>query len=1053
MQESAAFTIYNASAGSGKTFTLVKEYLKLILQSNKEGYYRHLLAITFTNKAVAEMKQRIIKNLFLFSKPEVISDPPQMLLQLSHETTLTVEELHRRAHNILKHLLHHYAGFTIETIDRFNHQLLRTFAKDLKLPQNFEVSLDAPQLLAEAVDQLIAKAGIDAEITSVLLDFALEKTDDDKSWDISKDIAQAAQIILSENDGPHLAKLKNKSLHDFLMFKKRLLAYKLELTQKIKQTASETLQLIEEAGLQYNDFNRGSFPSHLQKLANADFTVSWDSQWQTAMTDTPMYPKRVAKETPEIVPIIDELVPVFVSNFETTKQDIIQVLLLDAILKNITPLSVVNLVNQELEIIKSDRSIMPISEFNAIINNEIKNQPAPFIYERLGEKYRHFFIDEFQDTSLLQWQNLIPLIDNALSQQTIDEEQGSLLLVGDAKQAIYRWRGGLPEQFIGLYGAENPFSVSEKKVLNLETNYRSCDAVIDFNNAFFSFTASYFGNVTHQDLYKIGNRQASTQKKGGYVKFEFIPCENKAVAHEIYAQKVLETITHITNVGFEYSDICILTRTKKEGILLGAALLEHGIPIISSETLLLQHSPLVQCVLDLISLQLYPENEEVKIRLLSFLYDHFQITEAKHTFFSNLVHTSPEMFERGLEKYGVRFRFNKLQSVSLYESCEYCIKQFRLYEKADGYLIGFMDLVFDFQQKPQAGKLAFLTYWETKKDTASTTSSPNINAVQLMTIHKAKGLEFPVVVFPYADVELYTERNAKTWFPWTHESDTFDEVYINYNKSVSQYGDIGASIFQSRRETLELDTINLLYVTLTRAIEQVYILATMPKDIKEGPPKNFNEMFGGFLKNVGKWNEGVSIAEFGTVNRCHKTEPKAELNQIHVDYIASSPQEHNLRIVSAEALIWDTDAESAIALGNLLHETMARIKVGDDVASIFDLIDKRSILSDEEIRVLKKMVLSIVGHPQLVHLYSSSRDSVANERDIITTKEEILRPDRLNFHENASVSIVDYKTGTPKELDEIQINRYATALEEMNFSVLEKILVYASEETIFINKV
>jgi len=304
------------------------------------------------------MKQRIIKNLVLFSNPEVISEPPEMLQLLAEETSLSVEELHGRAQKILKHLLHHYAGFTIETIDRFNHQLLRTFAKDLKLPHNFEVSLEAPQLLAEAVDQLIAKAGVDVDITKVLLDFAIEKTDDDKSWDIAKDIAEAAHIILSENDAPHLAKLKDKSLQDFLEFKKGVAAKRLLLSEKIKITASETLQLIEEAGLQFDDFSNGYLPKHFQHLASENFTVNFGAKWQETLKDKPLYPGRVVKETPEIIPIIVELAPVFAVNFETTKQWVFQVFLYETVLKNITPLSVVNLVNQELETIKTEKRLI-----------------------------------------------------------------------------------------------------------------------------------------------------------------------------------------------------------------------------------------------------------------------------------------------------------------------------------------------------------------------------------------------------------------------------------------------------------------------------------------------------------------------------------------------------------------------------------------------------------------------------------------------------------------------------------------------------------------------
>ncbi len=1050
MQKTTLFTIYNASAGSGKTFTLVKEYLKLILQTKKEGYYKYLLAITFTNKAVAEMKQRIIDNLVLFSSPETILTPGEMLSQIAEETNLTIEDLHLQSRKILKHLLHHYAGFNVETIDRFNHQLIRTFARDLKLPQNFEVSLDVPQLIAEAVDQLINKAGEDSEITKLLLEFAIEKTDDDKSWDIAKDITQAAQILLNENDAPHVAKLKEKALKDFSDFKATLIATKKSHVAVIKKTASETLQLIDESGLQFDDFSGSYLPKHFQNLAFENFNINFKAKWQETMGEKPLYPQRVDTG---IASVIDELTPVFITSFETTKQKVHQVLFINSILKNITPLSVINLVNQELEIIKEERKLLPISEFNALINNEIKNQPAPFIYERLGEKYRHFFIDEFQDTSLLQWQNLIPLIDNALAQQTLDGEQGSLLLVGDAKQSIYRWRGGFPEQFMSLYGAKNPFSITEKKVLNLETNYRSCKNIIEFNNTFFSFVATHFGNLAHKNLYEIGNRQYSTKKEGGYIKFEFITPNNKAEAHKVYAARVHETILHALQSGFNEKDICILTRTKKEGVSLGAYLMEQGIPIISSETLLLQSSQTVQCIIDTITFQLFPENEAVKINLLDYLYDHFQVKETKHSFFSHFLNSSSEAFEKKLKDYHIDFSFNTLQSVSLYESCEYIVKQFQLNRTPDGYLFGFMDLVFEFQQQPQAGKLSFLDYWETKRENAAILASENTNAVQLMTIHKSKGLEFPVVLFPYADVEIYGERNAKAWFPLENETSGFDEVLINYNNKVAEYGETGAAIYRERRDTLELDAINLLYVTLTRAVEQLYVFACTPKEITNSAPNNFNQLFGAFLKNIGKWNDATLIAEFGTPKRLLKNENTETITQIAPSYITSPPKEHHLKIVSADAILWGTEAQEAIAIGNLLHDTMALIKNIGDVDAVFDEMEGHEAISGEELDLLRKTVDAIVRHPELQHLFKADKETIENEREIITGKGQLLRPDRLNFHTNDRVSIVDYKTGAPRPSHNSQIESYARALEEMNFSISEKILVYVSEEEIMINKV
>ncbi|PKA83003.1 ATP-dependent exoDNAse (exonuclease V) beta subunit [Ulvibacter sp. MAR_2010_11] len=1052
MQQSTAFNIYNASAGSGKTFTLVKEYLKRILVSKNEGFYKNLLAITFTNKAVAEMKQRIITNLVLFSNPEALSQPPEMLLQISKETALSIEYIHQQSQKILKHLLHHYAGFNVETIDRFNHQLIRTFARDLKLPQNFEVSLDIGALIAEAVDQLVNKAGEDPEITKVLLDFAMEKTDDDKSWDITKDIALAAQILANENDAPHVAKLRDRTLKDFVVFKKRLLLQKNEIAAKIQQKASETIQLIEESGLQFDDFSSSYLPKHFANLASGAFYLNFSAKWQETMGEKPLYPGRVAKDTPEIIPVIETLTPNFIENFEITKQWVYELSLIEAVLKNITPLSVINLVQQELQIIKEEQAILPISEFNSLINNEIKNQPAPFIYERLGEKYRHFFIDEFQDTSFMQWQNLIPLIDNALSQQTFDEEQGSLLLVGDAKQSIYRWRGGLPEQFIALCNEENPFH-SEKTVLNLETNFRSCKNIIDFNNAFFSLIAPYFDNVIHANLYEIGNRQFSTQKHGGYVKFEFVDPENKAEADVLYGELVHNTLQKICDSEFTLQDVCILTRTKKEGIAIGAYLMEKNILIISSETLLLQSSPVVQCLVDALTLALYPENEEVKINLLGFLHHHFQIAEAQHTFFSQFLNRSIEEFEENLKSYGIDFKISAMQSVSLYESCEYCCNQFQLYKKSDGYLYGFMDFVFDFQQRPLAGKLAFLDHWESKKESASIPAAITSEAVRIMTIHKAKGLEFPVVIFPFADVEIYNERSAKTWFPWENDADIFDEVYINYKNDVANYGAVGEQVYRERRETLELDNLNLLYVALTRSIEQLYVFATLPKEIKAEKPMSFNQFFAEFLKKEGKWDENSSTAEFGTSKRSLQPEIPESFKQVAPLYISSLPKEHNLKIVSAEALLWDTAVEASITAGNLLHDTMAKIKTTEDITSVFEDLILQSVVSAEELFKLKDAVSQITSHPMLAHLFDISATNVVNERDIITSKGDLLRPDRLNFHENASVTVVDYKTGNPSETHKSQINRYASALEEMDFRISEKILVYASEEKIMVNKV
>lgn len=1041
LEKPSSFSIYDAAAGSGKTFTLVKEYLKQILAAKSDDYFKHLLAITFTNKAVAEMKQRIVETLVNFSNEKSIKEPLPMMLKIAEETGMNVQEIQNRSRKILKNLLHNYAAFSVETIDRFNHRLIRTFARDLKLATNFEVTLDTPQLLAEAVDLLLSKAGENKEITKVLLDFALEKTDDDKSWDISRDIANAAKLLYDENDADHVSILKQKTLEDFLEFKKQLLHKKKKLSGEIESTASQTLQLVEESGLEHTDFSRSTLPNHFLKLQSGNYDAYGNKLQENLETGNGLYK---VKEVAHVVETIDSITPNLLSNYLEIKEKVSQFNLYDSILKNITPLSVINLVNREIETIKEEKNILPISEFNSLINKEIKNQPAPFIYERLGEKYRHFFIDEFQDTSKLQWENLIPLIDNALSQQ-LEPNSGSLLLVGDAKQSIYRWRGGLPEQFMGLYTDKNPFQ-REKEVFPLDTNYRSCAEIVDFNNQFFTFVSSFFVDASHGKLYEEGNKQNRNQKKEGFIKFEFIEKQNKADKEEAYSNLVFETIRNVKSKGFAESDICILTRRKADGIALGSFLMEQGVPVISSETLLLQSSPLVQMLVSSVQVCLFPINDEAKINLLDLLHDHLNISEEKHTFFTKFLNISEEKITENLREYGVDFAFAEMRSVSLYEAFEYCIEKFKMADFADAYLFGFMDLVYEFEQQPQADKISFLDHWETKKESASIPASEGTNAVQLMTIHKAKGLEFPVVIFPFADIQIYDAKFDKLWYPLENEDFSFKEAQINYKAEVANYSEVGEKMYAEHRSQLELDNINLLYVTLTRAIEKLFVFSEMPIEPKDGIPSTYNHLFMEFLKQKGMWNSDQMIYEFGKdLGKISKE--KEVVAQKEPLYLSSNPKAHGLKIVFLEE-----EAAAAISAGNLLHETMEQIFTEADAERVLLELEERAIIPKEEFKNLQKKVYQILKHSDLKTLFDGT-DKVYTERSIITKDGLVLRPDRINISPKNTAVIIDYKTGGPKIWHSDQLTDYANGLAEMGFAVSEKILIYSNENEIVINKV
>jgi ATP-dependent exoDNAse (exonuclease V) beta subunit len=481
-----AFSLYDASAGSGKTYTLVKEYLKIILLSKKPDAYRTILAITFTNKAVHEMKSRVVESLTEFTKDTPSDKALELMQVINAETQLSIQDIQAKAKSIIKNLIHNYAAFDISTIDKFTHRVIRTFAHDLNLPITFEVSLDTENLLAEAIDALIAQAGEDETLTNLLVDFTMQKTDEDKSWDISREIMDTGRLILDENNREEIKHFNTKTISEFVEIKNKLSALSKEIEDETVEMANLAMRLINEKGIDVKSFSGGYLPKHIESIQNRKFNPNN----KTYREPEDIKINKTAKDSAIIEGIIPDLLVVLEAiyiKFESRN-------FYEAFLKNITPLSLLNTVSNELAKIQKEQNILSISEFNKLINEQIQNQPAPFIYERLGERYRHFFIDEFQDTSEMQWQNLIPLIDNALSSEDMQGERGSLLVVGDPKQSIYRWRGGKAEQFIELSKGANPFVNPDWKPFSLDTNYRSYSEVIDFNNNFFKYLSGQFQN-------------------------------------------------------------------------------------------------------------------------------------------------------------------------------------------------------------------------------------------------------------------------------------------------------------------------------------------------------------------------------------------------------------------------------------------------------------------------------------------------------------------------------------------------------------------------------
>ncbi len=1040
MQKSSEFKVYNASAGSGKTFTLVKEYLKILLvndihQSWDVFRFQKILAITFTNKASAEMKERVLKNLNDFSS----GIKSQIYLDILNETTLDDVTIKNRSEKILHSILQNYSAFSITTIDSFTHKIIKNFAYDLGLSLNFEVEMDADLLLNEAVDLLISKIGTDKDITKLLIDFSLEKTDDDKSWDIAIELNKFAKILLNEDDVKHFKELSNKSLSHFTGLKNKLYKIQKNIENHSKQIAVEGLEIIENSNLQHNDFYRSMLPNHFVALQKGISSAKFfdDSKLRERIEENTFYAKT---KSDDIKTTIEEILPELLSLYAESEKLYQQYTLNKLVLKGLIPLAVLNNINSELNSLKEDNNIRLNAEFNQLISENIKNQPAPFIYERIGQRFMHYFIDEMQDTSVLQWQNLIPLIDNALAQ-----ENSSLLLVGDGKQAIYRWRGGKVEQFINLSSSNggNPFNI-DKKLNQLKTNFRSYSEIINFNNNFFQHTANFLQNEDYKKLFVEGNNQQENQKKGGFVSLSFLKKEDDKEKENLkYPKKVLEKINELKS-DFSLSDICILVRKKKDGIAVANYLSENGINVVSSETLLLKNSEKVNFLVNILQVIQNPLDKDVLFEILYFLYDFLNIQEEKHQFINSLIHKQNEDVFEELKKYGTSFSLYNYHQLPFYEKIENIIRGFNLLQSSDAYVQFFLDVIIE-QQRKGTSVLDFLEYWEKKKNNLSIVTSKNPNAVEIMTIHKSKGLEFPVVIFPY-DLDIYRQIDPKIWFnDLSDDFNGFKELQIPFSKELNYISDRGAEIYQHQQEELELDNFNLLYVALTRAVEQLHIITEYKINAKgEVNTKYYSGIFIHYLQNIGEWNDEKLEYSFGKQERVSEIKEDKSSSEIQEKFISTPWQQHNIKMLASSSKLWDTEQGKAIDFGNLIHEMLSKVFVSNDVCKVVNQYEKQGEFLSEDKEKIESFILGVVNHPELKE-YFSDGNMVYNERELVTETNSILIPDRLVINDN-SVTIIDYKTGKPNKSYHQQLIGYEDVLRAMGFSINKKILVYINEE-------
>ena len=723
------FSIYKSSAGSGKTFTLVKEYLALALNDGADPpqAYKHILAVTFTNKAAAEMKERIIKALKELSEEDyssISSGTKTLLKSLKEHKKLNATQalddtiIRKRALRILTAILHNYSDFAIGTIDSFVHKVVRTFAFDLKIPMSFEIEMDDEKLLGQAIDLLIGQIGNDERLTKALVEFAESKTDDEKSWHIENDLKQFAKNLLNEEGAVYIDKLRHLSVDDFFKIKDTLSAEIKKFENAIVKEAEAANARIKKANLSSKDFYYGDkgIAAYFEKLSKGRMDyISPNAYVQAAAGEDKWYGGKISETSKSG---IDAIKPALLDHFNAIQiikdKDHPDYILFQLINKNIYSLAVLNEIEKLLNEYKAQNNILHISEFNKMIAKIVLNEPIPFIYERLGERYNNYLIDEFQDTSVLQFQNLLPLIDNSLASGHFT------MLVGDGKQAIYRWRGGEVEQFAMLPHIfkhnDNPLVLEREEALIrnydpqvLNNNYRSKREVIEFNNALFR-TLSNKLNEKYQGIYKGLEQGFNAENTGGLVQVEFIEGEKEDFREQNMIRTV-EVIKHLQTQNYQLKDIAVLVRKNTDGSDIANYLTQNGIEVISSDSLLLSNSAEINFLHSVLKYLTNTSDNIVQTEILEYLVaaNYLGKTSIAEVLQNRTGITAV------IRSAKIEFNVTHLSKMALYELCEELVRIFRLNAKPNAYIQFFLDEVLNYSIKKNNNLNDFIEYWEEKR--------------------------------------------------------------------------------------------------------------------------------------------------------------------------------------------------------------------------------------------------------------------------------------------------------------------------------------------------
>ena len=1038
-------TVYKSSAGSGKTFTLVREYLKLVLLNPSD--FKNILAITFTNKATEEMKRRILDALLEISE----GSDGAMFQSITEalEGQLDEEGVRSRANEAYELIIHNYGRFEISTIDSFFSKVLRSFARELDLPMSYELEMNVSLALKESIDQLFRSLDDNKQVRDWLVSFANEQMENDKSWNVDHNMEKLGKSLFSEafQDGfkeVNLDLIRLKQL--ILKMSKTIKGYENEL----KAFGNEALDLISQHSLVAEDFKRGKtgVANTFKKLATGNFeltatfikVVNGDDTWYTKTSQKvaeidALVAGRFGQIGPAIVKYIDE----YQIDYNTAK----------VLLKNIFSYGLLEELNKHLKKYRDEHNVMLISDNNLILKDILAEADAPFIFEKLGSFFKHIMIDEFQDTSNFQWSNLQPLVVNALS------EDNSVLIVGDVKQSIYRFRGGNMNLLLSELKRDLGAFYTEDSERNLADNYRSLSHVVDFNNQLFEKLPVAIGQneaITDTELFEsayANHQQVAKGKEGGFVRVRFYD-KDETPWKESALIDLVDAIKTNQSQGFQLVDFLILVNANGEIPDIANALLAEDIPFINGESLRITQSDLVVFVLEVFR---YLQSDYDEILLLNLIRLYHQLSGQNTQ--EVLLRSRDNRMSLEEAAFPKEFLEQKhhLKQQSLFDLVSEVLLIFNFTDQADVYIQQFQDVVLEQTQKGINSINTFMEWWDNEGYDTTVAANEKTNAVRIMSIHKSKGLEAPIVCIPFAHWGILPPVRHQFWtrdLPIDYQDLKF--VPLDYSKRSLSNSHFAEAFYQESKEFV-LDVLNKTYVAFTRAREKLYISAPNGELRRGALPSNIQSLLWQILPGL----ESQEQAESGFVDytfghsgeKIGENETKSDAIGIKVYPSSSYLQKLTIRNDSERFfMLQETEDAQNITIGNQVHEVLSAINTSDDLAPVLKQMQQAGELDEKAVLAVSSRITKLFEDPNISPWFSDGFE-VLNEREIWHDN-RIHKPDRI-LTQGKKAIVIDYKKEKEGESHHEQVRRYMRAMRALGFEEVEGHLIYV--EPVIVRKV